>query len=97
MDERKLRSQQPGLLNEAVFNLTSALMWFVAFCLSAAVVAYLWITFGERGLVADATGTSGYTTPLEFALLLISVLAAPVFLSLFILSLARWIQVRWKI
>lgn len=32
------------------------------------ILVYMWQELGERGLYADATGTSGYTTKTEIAL-----------------------------
>lgn len=45
---------------------------FAVLALAAlAALVYLWIILGDRGLNADATGVSGYTTSAESALLIV--------------------------
>lgn len=54
-------------------------------------LAYLGIILGDRGLEADANGTSGYTTTTETTLLLGSVIAIPLLGILGATSLVFWI------
>ena len=61
---------------------------------SLAVLGYLWGVLGDRGLNADATGTSGYTTPLEAAGLIFGLLGVLLFSALVFLLLALSIRRR---
>jgi hypothetical protein len=54
-------------------------------------LVYLGILLGDRGLEADANGTSGYTTTIETTLLIGSVIAIPLLGVLGATSLAFWI------
>jgi hypothetical protein len=46
------------------------------------ILGYLWYELGERGLYADATGTSGHTTASEVVLILVGGLLAAISISL---------------
>ena len=52
------------------------------------VLAYLGVVLGDRGLYADATGTAGYTTPLEIAALSCALVGLVVFIPSFFVSVA---------
>lgn len=41
-------------------------------------LAYLWIIWGDRGLYADVTGTAGYSSATEWALLIGSLATIPI-------------------
>jgi len=62
--------------------------------LSAAVLIYLWITLGDRGLYADATGTDGYTTPLEAFVLVGGISGLVVFPTTFVVFILMAIRRR---
>lgn len=49
---------------------SSLLPWLLGIS-GLAILAYLWWELGNKGLKADATGTSGSTTPLEMLLMVV--------------------------
>ncbi len=50
--------------------------------ISSAIVLYLVILLGDRGLEADANGTAGYTSPVEAIGLVGGAIAVPLFLGI---------------
>jgi hypothetical protein len=77
--------------------LVLAVVAFVLAVASVIVLGYLWVALGDRGLYADATGTAGYTTPLEGAALVGGLLGVIVFPSLFAVFLVIAIRRRSRL
>lgn len=67
-----------------------SLLALASFTVSLSMFIFLWWELGQRGLEADANGTSGYTTNGEIATGLIAV----VLLVTAFISLSLWIRAR---
>jgi hypothetical protein len=61
---------KPILNKTLVYKIVGCMAWIF----STAIVAYLWTILGQRGMNADAAGTTGYTTSLE---LILGILVVP--------------------
>ena len=73
--------------NPTVAPLVAAAVTGLLAVASIGVLGYLWVVLGDRGLYADATGTAGYTSPLEGAALISSLAGLVVFSALFVVFL----------
>lgn len=75
MTERGASSRRTLFLCLAAVSLAVA-------ALSSAIVIYLVILLGDRGLEADANGTAGYTSPVEAIGLIGGAISVPLFLAI---------------
>jgi len=71
-----------------------ALACLVGFAVTLVVLVRFWVVLGDRGLEADANGTSGYLAEGELALIVCSLFGLLAFGVAGIVSARRWLSGR---